>query len=125
MPPADRITPLSSALLPRPKGRASSVGPLRIAIAIALVVAAALAHVHLRLQVIEMGYAISREGKLKHDLQDQNQKLRLELATRRDPAMVERRAREELRMAPPDPAQIREARIEARGPASVAVEGAR
>lgn len=84
--------------------------PSRVALILGLVVAVALAHVHLRLQVIEGGYALSRESRLHRELEDQNQKLRLELATRRDPAVIERRARAELHMAPPDPAAIRSVR---------------
>ena len=68
---------------------------------------AALLHVHVRLQVIDAGYRISHETRLRHALADQQQKLRLELAMRRDPSVVERRARDELHMAPPDPAAIR------------------
>jgi cell division protein FtsL len=68
---------------------------------------AALGHVHLHLAVLQAGYELSRETRLRRELADQNQKLRLELETRSDPSIVERRAREELHMAPPDPAAIR------------------
>ena len=81
--------------------------PSHIAFAIGALVLASLAHVHLHLQVIQAGYAIAHESHLRHDLEDQNQKLRLELAMRRDPSVIERRAREELKMTPPDPGAIR------------------
>lgn len=109
-----RLSPIldGKALAARLRGRAVPLRASRVVAAIALVVAVALAQVHLRLKVIEGGYAISRESRLRRELEDQNQKLRLELATRRDPATIERRAREELHMAPPDPASIRTLRIE-------------
>lgn len=68
---------------------------------------AALAHVWVRLQVIAVGYDLSRETKLRHDLAEMNQRLSLELRTRTDLALVERAARETLHMTPPDPRTIR------------------
>ena len=94
------------------RSRAAAASPRRIALGLVLLAGAGLGHVYLRLQVIDAGYAISRESRLRQDLEDQNQKLRLELLTRRDPALVERRARDELHMAPPDPSAIRSVRID-------------
>jgi cell division protein FtsL len=68
---------------------------------------AALAHVWVRLQMLTIGYDISRETKWRHDLGEQNQRLTLELRTRMDLAVVERVARDELKMVPPDPRAIR------------------
>jgi cell division protein FtsL len=68
---------------------------------------AALAHVWVRLQMLTIGYDISRETKWRHDLGEQNQRLTLELRTRMDLAEVERVARGELKMGPPDPRLIR------------------
>ncbi|MCS6913414.1 MAG: cell division protein FtsL [Myxococcales bacterium] len=76
-------------------------------LAVVLGVATALLHVSIRLQVLRIGYALSEETRVHHELVQQNQRLRLELATRKDPALVERIARERLRMSPPDPAAIR------------------
>jgi cell division protein FtsL len=76
-------------------------------LAVVLAVGTALLHVSIRMQVLRVGYALSEETKAHHDLVQQNQRLRLELATRKDPALVERLARERLRMSPPDPAAIR------------------
>ena len=87
-----------------------------VAVLIAGAVAAALLHVWVRLQVIEAGYQLARETKARHDLGEQIQKLRLELATRSDPSQIERRAREELHMATPDPSSIRVVRIGRSGP---------
>jgi cell division protein FtsL len=82
--------------------------PLWLMCACALVVTlAALAHVWVRLQIIAIGYDISRETKLRHDLREANQRLSLEMRTRMDLSLVEKMAREALHMAPPDPRQIR------------------
>lgn len=76
-------------------------------VAIAVAVLTALLHVSVRLQVLRIGYALSEETRVHHELVQQNQRLRLELATRKDPVLVERIARERLRMTPPDPEAIR------------------
>ncbi len=78
-----------------------------IAVSTAVVTAAALVHVWVRLQMLSVGYDISRETRWRHDLGEQNQRLTLELRTRMDLAVVERIAREELKMQPPDPRSIR------------------
>jgi len=78
-----------------------------IALSIAGIGAAALLHVWVHLQVIAVGYDISRETKARHDLSEMNQRLALELRTRMDLAAVEKVAREQLKMAPPDPRAIR------------------
>jgi cell division protein FtsL len=78
-----------------------------IALCTFVVMAAALAHVWVHLQVIAVGYDISRETRGRHELMEQNQKLSLELRTRMDLALIERTARETLKMAPPDPRAIR------------------
>ena len=80
---------------------------LVIALTVACAVAIALAHVWVHLRVIEAGYALSRESRVRHELADQNQKLRLELDVRRSPKSIDERARRDLHMAPPDPALIR------------------
>lgn len=67
----------------------------------------ALLHVSVRLRVIRVGYELSAENQLRHELLETNQRLRLELATRKNPAMIERIARERLKMVPPDPRTIR------------------
>ena len=82
-----------------------------VAVAVAVVTAAALAHVWVRLQMLSIGYDISRETKWRHDLGEQNQKLTLELRTRMDLAVVEKMARDDLKMVPPDPRLIRVVKI--------------
>jgi cell division protein FtsL len=78
-----------------------------IVLATAVVTFAALAHVWVRLQMLSVGYDISRETRWRHDLGEMNQKLTLELRTRMDLAVIERNAREQLKMTPPDPRAIR------------------
>lgn len=78
-----------------------------VCLAAAMLTFAALAHVWVRLQMLSIGYDISRETRWRHDLGEQNQRLTLELRTRMDLAVVERVARDELKMVPPDPRSIR------------------
>ena len=78
-----------------------------IVTSVLVVTLAALAHVWVHLQVIAVGYDISRETKVRHDLMEANQRLSLELRTRMDLALIERTAREQLKMVPPDPRAIR------------------
>jgi cell division protein FtsL len=78
-----------------------------VAFVITVVAVAAVLHVWVHLQVIAIGYDISRLSKQRHDLGEANQRLSLELRTRMDLAVVEKAAREQLKMAPPDPRAIR------------------
>jgi len=78
-----------------------------IAFTVAVVTIAALLHVWVHLQVIAIGYDLSRETRTRHDVAELNQRLKLELRTRMDLAVVERAAREQLHMAPPDARAIR------------------
>jgi cell division protein FtsL len=78
-----------------------------IVISTVVVTFAALAHVWVRLQMLSVGYDISRETRWRHDLGELNQKLALELRTRMDLAVIERHARDHLKMVPPDPRAIR------------------
>jgi cell division protein FtsL len=78
-----------------------------IALSVLVVMTAALAHVWVHLQVLAVGYEISRETRVRHELRELNQRLSLELRTRMDLALVERAARDQLKMVPPDPRAIR------------------
>lgn len=78
-----------------------------VALAFAALALVALLHVWTRLEIIRIGYALSQQSRLHQALTQHNQRLRLELATRKDPATVERIARERLQMVPPDPGAIR------------------
>ncbi len=78
-----------------------------ITLALTSLVVVALLHVWTRLEIIRIGYALSAQSRLHQALVQHNQRLRLELATRKDPATIERIARERLQMVPPDPSAIR------------------
>jgi cell division protein FtsL len=78
-----------------------------VALLCAAVTFAALAHVWVRLQMLAIGYDLSRETRWRHDLGEAHERLTLELRTRMDLALVERMAREQLKMVPPDPRTIR------------------
>ena len=96
-----------------------------ICIVVAACVAAALVQVYVHLQVIHVGYDLSKESKIHHELGEQNQKLRLELAVRKDPAVIERRAREELGMTPPDPRLLRVLQVPRDPRATAVTQGGR
>jgi len=59
-----------------------------------------------RIQVIQLGYEISIALKEERALTETNKKLRLEIATLKSYARIEKLAVEELRMAKPKPEQV-------------------
>ena len=59
-----------------------------------------------RIQVIQLGYEISNVLKEERALTEANKKLRLEIATLKSYARIEKIAAEELRMAKPKPEQV-------------------
>jgi cell division protein FtsL len=59
-----------------------------------------------RIQVIQLGYEISNALKVERTLTEENKKLRLEIATLKSYARIEKVAVEELRMAKPKPEQV-------------------
>jgi len=59
-----------------------------------------------RIQVIQMGYEISNALKVERTLTEENKKLRLEIATLKSYARIEKVAVEELRMTKPKPEQV-------------------
>jgi len=95
--------------------RSPSFG-LTVGLTVSSLVLIALLYVWSRLEVIRIGYELSQQSKLARALAQHNQRLRLELATRKDPATIERFARERLHMAPPLPSAIRI--VKARRPSS-------
>jgi cell division protein FtsL len=66
----------------------------------------ALFYVWSRIQVIQSGYEISNALKEERRLTEVNKKLRLEIATLKSCARIEKFATEELRMAKPRPEQV-------------------
>ncbi len=71
-----------------------------------LLTGGALFYVWSRIQAIQLGYEISNVLKEEKTLTETNKKLRLEIATLKSCARVERFATEELRMAKPKPEQV-------------------
>jgi len=59
-----------------------------------------------RIQVIRLGYEISNTMKEEKALTEANKRLRLEVATLKSYARIEKLAVEELRMAKPKPEQV-------------------
>ena len=59
-----------------------------------------------RIQVIQLGYEISNALKKERALTEANKKLRLEIATLKSYARIEKIAAEELRMIKPKPDQV-------------------
>jgi cell division protein FtsL len=59
-----------------------------------------------RIQVIQLGYEISNALKSERALTEANKKLRLEIATLKSYARIEKIAAEELRMIKPKPDQV-------------------
>ncbi len=59
-----------------------------------------------RIQVIQLGYEISNVLKVERALTEENKKLRVEIATLKSYARIEKLAVEELRMAKPKPEQV-------------------
>ena len=113
------MAPMRRAMM-APMRRAWYRSPsLCVAGVILMVTFSALAHVWVHLQVLALGYDISRETQLRHDLSEMNQRLSLELRTRMDLSLIERSAKETLHMAPPDPQGIRLLKVPAERAASV------
>ncbi len=88
---------------------------LFVAIMIGSLTLVALVHVWVHLQVLSLGYDISHETQARHDLSEMNQRLSLELRTRMDLTVVERAARENLHMVPPDPQKVRVLKLASSG----------
>jgi cell division protein FtsL len=88
-------------------------GPSRTSKVVAILVLtsfftmAALAHVWVRLQVVRLGYEISRQTEREARLQQLHRKLQVERALLRNPERLQRLGRERLRLTMPDPSAIR------------------
>jgi cell division protein FtsL len=70
-----------------------------------LLVLACIAHVWLRLQVIRLGYDLSAARAMQLRLEHERRELEIEVATLRDPARIERMARQ-LGMTAPRAGQV-------------------
>ena len=95
-------------------GEDSKAGPKRIklrrlflfALLMLLFIGGSLFYVWSRIQVIRLGYEISSVLKEEKVLTEANKRLRLEIATLKSYARIEKFAVEELRMAKPKPEQV-------------------
>lgn len=90
------------------RDRLRALRPLLVA-ALFFAAAAALgvAHVSARLRELELGYALSRAVSEQAALAEERRRLRIEVASLRSPDRVIPQSREQLRLAPPEPAQLR------------------
>jgi cell division protein FtsL len=97
-------------------GEGSKARPKRIKIKLNLLIlftllmlfliGGSLFYVWSRIQVIRLGYEISNALKEEKALTEGNKRLRLEIATLKSYARIEKLAVEELRMAKPKPEQV-------------------
>lgn len=71
-----------------------------------LLTGVSLFHVWSRIRVIEYGLQITESGRLLKDAQQENSRLRLEVASLKTPARIEGLARDELGMALPTDQQV-------------------
>ncbi len=71
-----------------------------------LVIVGCLFFVWSRIQVIQLGYEISKALKQGKALEETQKQLRIEIATLKSYSRVERIAREELKMSKPKPDQV-------------------
>jgi cell division protein FtsL len=95
-------------------GERSKVRPKRIklnhfslvALLMLFFIGGSLFYVWSRIQVIRLGYEISSALKQEKTLTETNKRLRLEIATLKSYARIEKFAVEELKMAKPKPEQV-------------------
>lgn len=76
------------------------------ALVMLLCIGGSLVYVWSRIQVIRLGYEISSALKEEKALDEANKRLRLEIATLKSYARIEKFAMEELRMIKPKPKQV-------------------
>jgi cell division protein FtsL len=89
-----------------------TVRPIAVcALVFSLLVALGLGYVYVRLGVIHAGYAIADELRELRELEEEGRRLKVELSLLRDPARLEKLAREQLGMSRPDPSAIRRVRV--------------
>jgi cell division protein FtsL len=105
-------TPMTEAPSTAPKTgariglwRFGAVGLLCLAVAAGT--ATTLMHVRLKLEILELGYLLGREARAERELEQAAERLRVELALLKSPARIDRIARGELGLVPPEPDQIR------------------
>ena len=106
------MTPTPTPTAGRPRTRMSSRGKAVALLGLmAFFTCAALAHVWVRLQIVRLGYGISRETEQEKALQQAHRKLEVERALLRNPERLERLAREKLSLTLPDPGVIQSLKL--------------
>lgn len=101
----DRILWTGEDSKARPKGIKLNLLALFILLML-FFIGGSLFYVWSRIQVFQFGYEISNALKEERTLTEANKKLRLEIATLKSYARIEKLAVEELRMAKPKPEQV-------------------
>jgi cell division protein FtsL len=102
---ADRILWMDEGKRTKPIAIKSNLLVLFILLLLFLI-GGSLFYVWSRIQVIQLGYEISNALKEERTFNEENKKLRVEIATLKSYARIERLAVEELRMAKPKPDQV-------------------
>jgi cell division protein FtsL len=103
----DRILSMegdSKAKSKKSKSRSSKI--LCFAVLMLFLMTGSLFYVWSRVQVIQLGYVISGGLKEERKLLETNRRLRLEIATLKSYARIEKLATEELKMSKPKPDQV-------------------
>jgi cell division protein FtsL len=101
----DRILWTGEDSKARPKGMKLRA-VLIFSVLILFFIGGSLFYVWTRIQVIQLGYQISNALKEERTLTETNKKLKVEIATLKSYARIEKLAVEELRMAKPKPEQV-------------------
>jgi cell division protein FtsL len=101
----DRILWTGEDSKARSKGNKLNL-PILFTLLMLFVIGGSLFYVWSRVQVIQLGYEISNALKEERALTEANKKLRLEIATLKSYARIEKFATDELGMAKPRPEQV-------------------
>lgn len=87
-------------------GMGWSSGWTAAVIVVATLTLAAILHVHTKLAAVELGYHLSKAASLNKKLRAESRKLRLEVATLRNPRRLRRLATGKLGLYEPRPGQV-------------------
>lgn len=79
----------------------------RLTFLVAFMAILSLFYIWSRVQIVQYGYEINELKQKQHQLMEQNQRLKLEVATMKSPSRIEALASMQLKMAPPTKEQIR------------------
>ena len=103
---ADRVLWMDEHPKPKGKTRPRKLNLFLFAVPLLLLILSALFFVWSRIQVIQLGYEISSVLKEGRSLVEGNKQLRIEIATLKSYARIERIAVEQLNMSKPKPDQV-------------------